>query len=72
MDKSSFYGVKNRASTNLKVNLHLYISLRKIYTYKTGVFVYGEIKLQQSFYFYFRVLIPKQTLLSRKCLKLWA
>jgi hypothetical protein len=27
-------GVKNRASTNLKkVNLHLYISLRKGYTY---------------------------------------
>jgi hypothetical protein len=29
-----------RASTNLKkVNLHLYISLRKRYTYKTGIFV---------------------------------
>jgi hypothetical protein len=47
MDKSSFYGVKNRASTNLKkVNLHLYISLRKRYTYKTGA---GCIKLLITF-----------------------
>jgi hypothetical protein len=40
MEKCNFYGVKNRASTNLKkVNLHLYISLRKRHTYKTGIFV---------------------------------
>jgi hypothetical protein len=48
MDKSSFYGVKNRAGTNLKkVNLHLShnlhlthnISLRKRYTYKTGIYI---------------------------------
>ena len=33
--------LKIRASTNLKksTNLHLYISLRKRYTYKTGIFV---------------------------------
>jgi hypothetical protein len=41
MDKSSFYRVKNRASTNLKkVKLHLYISLRKRYTYKTCRYIF--------------------------------
>jgi hypothetical protein len=36
MEKVIFMELKNRASTNLKkVNLHLYISLRKRYTYKT-------------------------------------
>jgi hypothetical protein len=52
MDKSSFYGVKNRASTNLKkVKLHLYILLPEKDLHIKQVYLYGEIKLlQQRFY----------------------
>jgi hypothetical protein len=59
MDKSSFYGVKNRASTNLKkVKLHLYILLPEKDLHIKQVYLYGEIKLlQQRFYVLFKTRV---------------
>ena len=51
----------------LKIGQVRCISHFEKYIHIKQVYLYWEIKLlQQSFYFYFHVLIPKRTLLSWK------